>query len=542
MASWRFKFSTFTLHTKTTILVSFVSIAVFAVIAYFSYISMTDLNEKDEEERAQLLATRVADTVEHYIKTVEIQKGNRTKSELPETIVADWRPVRDTLEATVLKTHSELIATRIFYKSSSGNWEERITIPADLPQSTDEEKHFALRQPDDSIISAISEQGRVRHITAESSIDVLGATGLVQVGAVRLVLAYDEGKTSVATLRGFIFPLMVMAIIAITLTTYFLFRQLVYEPLDKLLLTMAKAEAGDLSVESPLASQDEIGLLTRKFNQMLARIREMNQQLNEEQRRLEERVREATTEIAERNEQLEEANLHLFGMQRELTRLERFAVAGQLTAQFAHEVGTPLNLISGHVQLLRARASDERVIKRLDIISSQIERITSIVRSMLDSTRRPKPRLEILDINLLLEQILDATQPTLISQNVEPITKLSAAALSVNADAEQLHQVFINLINNSLDAMPDGGRLLVSTAKEGDKVLIIVEDSGKGIAAEDVEAVFEPMFTTKLESGGTGLGLTIVRQIIQEHNGDIRVESQLSKGTRFLIRLPLATV
>jgi signal transduction histidine kinase len=539
MASLRFKFSTFTLHTKTTILVSVVSIAVFAVIAYFSYISMTDLNEKDEEERAQLLATRVADTVELYIKTVEIQKGNRTKSEQPETIIADWRPVRDTLEATVLKTHSELIATRIFYKSSIGNWEERITIPADLPPATDDEKHFALRQPDDSVISAISEPGRTRHITAESSIDVLGATGLVQVGAVRLVLAFDESKTAVATLRGFIFPLMVLAIIAITLTTYFLFRQLVYEPLDKLLLTMAKAEAGDLSVESPLASQDEIGLLTRKFNQMLGRIRGMNEQLNEEQRRLEERVREATTEIAERNEQLEEANLHLFGMQRELTRLERFAVAGQLTAQFAHEVGTPLNLISGHVQLLRARASDERVIKRLDIISSQIERITSIVRSMLDSTRRPKPRLEILNINLLLEQILDATQPTLISQNVETITKLSTTELSVNADAEQLHQVFINLINNSLDAMPGGGRLLVTTAKEGDRVLIIVEDSGKGIAAEDLEAIFEPMFTTKLESGGTGLGLTIVRQIIQEHNGDIRVESEPYKGTRFLIRLPL---
>ena len=544
MAASRFKFSSFKLHTKTTILVSFVSIAVFAVIAYFSYISMGDLNEKDEEERAQLLATRVADTVEHYIKTEEIQQGNSNRAKLPpvEPVVTDWHHVRDTLEATILKTHNELVETRIFYKAADDTWDERITVPADLPPATAEEKHFVLKQPDDSAIASIHEQGRMRLVTAESSIDVLGTTGLVQVGAVRVILSYDESKTSVATLRNFIFPLMVLAIIAITLTTYFLFRHLVYEPLDKLHLTMAKAEAGDLSVESPLASQDEIGLLTRKFNQMLARIREMNEQLNEEQRRLEERVRDATAEIAERNEQLEEANLHLFGMQRELTRLERFAVAGQLTAQFAHEVGTPLNLISGHVQLLRARASDERVMQRLDIISNQIERITNIVRSMLDSTRRPKPKLETLDVNLLLEQILDATQPTLLSQQVETVMELAPEKLPIQADAEQLHQVFINLINNSLDAMPEGGRLRVSTRRDGATVHIIVEDSGEGIAGEDLEAIFEPMFTTKLESGGTGLGLTIVRQIIQEHHGEISVTSELHKGTRFIIRLPLAAI
>ena len=138
--------------------------------------------------------------------------------------------------------------------------------------------------------------------------------------------------------------------------------------------------------------------------------------------------------------------------------LPRLAAAGQLAAQFAHEVGTPLNLISGHVQLLRARASDDRIIKRLDIIAGQIERITHIVRSMLDSTRRPQPQLETIDINALLARILDATQPTLVARNVEMHTSLSEGLLLIDADADQLQQVFINLINNSLDAMPAGGR------------------------------------------------------------------------------------
>src|SRR5262249_55454535 len=189
---------------------------------------------------------------------------------------------------------------------------------------------------------------------------------------------FNEKQSSAAALRRLIWPLMLLAIVAITLTTYFLFRLIVYKPIDSLLLAMSKAEAGNLSVEVPPQSPDEIGLLTARFNRMLGRIRQMTDQLNLEQRALEGRVKEATAEIAERKEQLEEANLQLFEMQRQLTQLERMAAAGQLAAQFAHEVGTPLNLISGHVQLLRDRTTDERVIKRLDVIAGQIERINHI--------------------------------------------------------------------------------------------------------------------------------------------------------------------
>jgi len=264
----------------------------------------------------------------------------------------------------------------------------------------------------------------------------------------------------------------------------------------------------------------------------------MTEQLNIEQRRLEDRVHEATAEIADRTGQLEEANLRLFEMQRQLTQLERLAAAGQLAAQFAHEVGTPLNLISGHVQLLRARARDERVIMRLDIIAGQIERITNIVRSMLDSTRRPLPQLDLVDINSLLAQILDATQPTLMARNVELHTEMSEALPSIDADADQLQQVFINLINNSLDAMPLGGKLSVTTAPGVDSVVIVLADSGEGIAKDELDLIFDPMFSTK-PGRGTGLGLTIVKQIISEHGGEVEVESEPDRETVFRITLPL---
>ena len=263
----------------------------------------------------------------------------------------------------------------------------------------------------------------------------------------------------------------------------------------------------------------------------------MTQQLNLEQRRLEDRVHEATAEIEDRSGQLEEANLRLFEMQRQLTQLERLAAAGQLAAQFAHEVGTPLNLISGHVQLLRARAQDERMILRLDIIAGQIDRITEIVRSMLDSTRRPMPRLEAVDINSLLLQILDATQPTLMARNVELRTEMAEDLPAIKADPDQLQQVFINLINNSLDAMPLGGELRVATSRDNDSVLIELTDSGEGISSEQIDLIFDPLFSTK-RGRGTGLGLTIVKQIVSEHNGEVEVESEPGKHTSFLIRLP----
>jgi len=223
-----------------------------------------------------------------------------------------------------------------------------------------------------------------------------------------------------------------------------------------------------------------------------------------------------------------------------LTQLERLAAAGQLAAQFAHEVGTPLNLISGHVQLLRARARDDRMIQRLDIIAGQIDRITNIVRSMLDSTKRPVPRLEPVDINSLLAHILDATQPTLMARNVELQTGIAEDLPLIEADADQLQQVFINLINNSLDAMPLGGKLMVTTGLEADSVLIVLSDNGEGIAEDQIDLIFDPMFSTK-RGRGTGLGLTIVKQIISEHNGEVEVESEPGRQTTFRIKLPIAT-
>ncbi|MDQ3014194.1 MAG: ATP-binding protein, partial [Acidobacteriota bacterium] len=218
----------------------------------------------------------------------------------------------------------------------------------------------------------------------------------------------------------------------------------------------------------------------------------------------------------------------------------RLAAAGQLAAQFAHEVGTPLNLISGHVQLLAARTEDQKTRDRLDLVSSQIGRIERIVRNMLDATRRPKPQLDPVDLNALLRRIFEVTAPTLAARQVELATDFHESLPPVSGDGEQLQQVFINLINNSLDAMPHGGWLSFSTTIAGDQIIVRCRDNGEGITEEAKPRIFDPLFTTKLHGRGSGLGLTVVQQIIREHSGSIAVTSEDGQGTEFQIHLPMA--
>ena len=538
-----FKLPPLKLHTRTTLVTSGVLVIVFAVIAILSDLAITKVSDQQERDQAQLLATRVADTVERHIKRQKIRIERRRKSkqvqeEPQETTIPNWSDVREEIEDTIARAYPQLTEVRVFQKVASGQWEEPIRMPVDAGPLPADEVKAASQQITTTKVVSVRQHGANKLITATAGVNVLDAGGPTHFGTVDVLLTFDENHSSAAELRRLMWPLMLLAIISITLMTYFLFRHMVYKPIDSLLLAMSKAEEGDLAAEVASTAPDEIGLLTSRFNRMLGRIRQMTQQLNLEQRRLEDRVHEATAEIADRKEQLEEANLGLFEMQRQLTQLERLAAAGQLAAQFAHEVGTPLNLISGHVQLLRARARDERVIQRLDIIAGQIDRITNIVRSMLDSTRRPVPRLESVDINSLLAQILDATQPTLVARNVDLNTDIAEGLPPIQADPDQLQQVFINLINNSLDAMPLGGKLTVSTALDTDSVMIVLADSGEGIAEDQIDLIFDPMFSTK-RGRGTGLGLTIVKQIISEHNGEVEVESDPGRQTTFRIRLPL---
>jgi two-component system, NtrC family, sensor kinase len=270
-------------------------------------------------------------------------------------------------------------------------------------------------------------------------------------------------------------------------------------------------------------------------------------------------VQEATAELEQRNEQLEETNRELWETTLRLTELERLAAAGQTAAQFAHEVGTPLNLISGHVQLLRSRLGDDKSAQsRLATISAQIERIERIVREMMSRTRPARPVLAPVDLNALLVRIFDATAPAMDARHVRLTSELAEDLPQIEGDADRLQQVFINLINNALDAMPEGGTLSVHTgillsfekraeaaggetdAERACAVFVEFADTGCGMTEELRARIFDPFYTTKGMGQGTGLGLVVVRQVIREHGGEIAVQSERGKGTRFRLKLAAA--
>ena len=259
---------------------------------------------------------------------------------------------------------------------------------------------------------------------------------------------------------------------------------------------------------------------------------------------LRERVRDATIELQIRNQQLQETNLELWHTNRRMNELGRLAAAGQTAAHFAHEVGTPLNLISGHVQLLKSDLGrDPRDAEaRIKTISAQIERIERIVRRMLDKTRF-ETELTPLDLNVVLRKLCDAMAPTFDKNNIR-LTKAFADKLPLMAgSSDRLQQLFLNLINNSLDAMSAGGEIQVRTALEGrtgkaQRIVVDFIDSGSGMTPEVMSHIFDPLYTTKDRGRGTGLGLVIVKQVVTELGGTVTVESELGEGTHFRIDFP----
>ena len=354
-------------------------------------------------------------------------------------------------------------------------------------------------------------------------------------GAVEVVEKLDTVSTIASRYATNLIWIALATIVLMTAAFYLLFQNLVYQPLEKLLSAMEKAKTGNLSAfVGDRIKQDEFGELSGNFNSMMSQIREMTAEQEHQNEILQEKVGEATVELKQKNEQLETANLELFRTTRKMTEMERLAAAGQTAAQFAHEVGTPLNLISGHVQLLQIAVEKEsKEANRLETISTQIERIEQIVREMLDRTRFGASEHISLNLNGLLRKISDAIEPTLDESRVELITNFAENLPPVAGDANRLQQVFLNLVNNALDAMPSGGKLEISTDSDGKKVFVEFADNGVGMNEETSAKIFQPLFTTKERGRGTGLGLVVVKQILQEHEAEIAVISEPEKGAKF---------
>jgi signal transduction histidine kinase len=321
---------------------------------------------------------------------------------------------------------------------------------------------------------------------------------------------------------GLIVGLMVLAMVLST-------RLLVTQPIGKLIAGIDDVAQGDLSRVLLSERDDEIGALASRFNAM-------------------------TFSLRESRAETERQNMAKLALEQRLFQTEKLATMGQLAAEIAHEVGTPLNVIAGRARSLAKKAPDDGVEKNAQIIAEQAGRITRIIQRLLDLTRRKVGTAEPQSINL--NEITFTTMEFLEGQFGGAQVKTTLARAErlplVKGDPDRLQQVFLNLFLNAIQAMPRGGTLHVETAEVERRrpglevappqryVEVKVADSGVGIPADKRDKIFDPFYTSKSREGGTGLGLAVTHGIVKEHDGWIEIHDAPSGGTVFTVYLPVA--
>ncbi len=363
--------------------------------------------------------------------------------------------------------------------------------------------------------------------------------GLYGDGAIEIMERAEHPGLS----RFFIFKGVLLAVITLVLGSILvvaLGAAWVGRPLERIIAKTKRVGAGDLSGPLELSRTDEFGELADAINQMCGQIEEARQRAD-----VEAGARVAAVE--------------------QLRHADRLNTVGRLAAGIAHEIGTPLNVISGRASMIAAgKLPPEEVVQSANTIKSESDRITGIVRQLLDFARRNSPQRKKTELRGLTSLTVDLLQAIAQRKKVN-LVRQDGPEIWAYVDAGQIQQVLTNLVMNAIEAMPEAGGQVTLEIDEGEYEIappvnfatismadpnevksrrsanfarITVTDDGSGIRDEDLQQIFEPFFTTKDVGEGTGLGLSIAFGLVQDHGGWIDVSSRVGEGTRFCIYLP----
>ncbi len=326
-------------------------------------------------------------------------------------------------------------------------------------------------------------------------------------------------------IRSFNIAGMVLFISGVILYCYI--RNQIHKPLVILSAKAKRIGQGDIQPDIKLDGNDELTELAEVVNEMCCQLITGRDKLK--------RVHQARIKALE-----------------QLQHTDRLSTVGEVSAGIAHELGTPLNIVSGRAKMMaRGDMSVDEIRENAEIIRNQSDRMTTTIRQLLDFSRREKLRFASTNINSLIIQVFDILSPIAKKQNVTLVLADIPEIQILYIDPNQIQQVLVNLVMNSIQAMPNGGKTEVDIYKQtmcspntGEESLYLgfsVSDTGTGIDDDTMQHIFEPFFTTKKTGEGTGLGLSIIRGIIEEHNGWINVESQKETGATFTFYLPTET-
>lgn len=364
------------------------------------------------------------------------------------------------------------------------------------------------------------------------------------IGFVRLVInTQDISRVLNVVGKKIFFITLLLIIVSLGLSAYFM-KRIITNPLQDLVNLAQKVSHGELNYKANINSLDEIGELAFAFNKMTEDLKKSRGEIEEYNRTLEDKVNKRTEELKEANELLKKTQV-------ELVQSAKMTAIGQLGAGVAHELNNPLGGVLGYSQYILQKmaspnfsAEDFNTCRKyVGYIEKETKRCQGIVENLLGFSRKS---LEISQTNLkkVLDDSLAILHHQLIIKAIEVDLKVEDDLACVEGNANQLQQVFMNIILNAQQAMPNGGDLTISARNICDntgkpvQIEIRFKDTGCGIAEENIDKIFDPFFTTKREWKGTGLGLSVTYQIIMAHRGRISVDSKEGQGSVFTITLP----
>jgi two-component system NtrC family sensor kinase len=333
----------------------------------------------------------------------------------------------------------------------------------------------------------------------------------------------DKGIKS-AQNKMIVFAIVAFLVISVAISISI--KRYVTRPVKELVKATKKIAEGDLNHSIPVKTEDEIGQLASGFTQMTSDLRKADEKLVEWAKILEQKVEERTEELRK--------------TQNQLLQSEKMASLGKLAAGVAHEINSPLTGILTYSSLLFKAKKDEDPDKEdLEVIVNETNRCKMIVKGLLDFARQTEPQKALSDMNEVIDKSVNLISHQATMQNVKIEKKNKPDLPKMMIDAGQIQQVFINILLNAIEAMPQGGALTLSSGIEDEMAAIQFTDTGIGIPEENLPKIFDPFFTTKKQGKGTGLGLSVSYGIIERHQGKLEVKSQVGKGTTFTVRLPI---
>jgi two-component system, NtrC family, sensor kinase len=475
-------------------------------MAIWGFVQLNALDRILVHQQAQRLEG-VADTISTFYQFFPTKRGlHALDSALKDFIQTDVRLARiDIFDISHGNVDYVTGASRVQYE-----WPDNIVFSA----SAKNKVHY---------VKIETESGPALGLLYPASVDIKGSH--VVVGIIGFSRTNAEIMNSAQQLLIFSSIGLLLFILFILGLSY---GWIIGRPLKMIIQTIDEFQKGQYINRIPIVHRDEWGQISKHFNMMADEIQDVITRNLDLNRHLEDRVREETLKVVQ--------------LQKQVADLKQLTALGHLTANLAHDMGTPLHSIGGLANLLLEKEGwPPDVAHKLKLIVQQTQRLDNVIQNVRKATRLPEPHFEVLTIQEILSETLPLVESFMQKNRVEMKVNIDDVIKPLYVDRYRIQTALMNIIQNALEAMPQGGKITISaqTISPNGLVAVTINDTGTGMPPDMIEKACEPFFSTRQNEGLRGLGLAIVRDIVKTHGGKMEIKSSLGQGTSIILYLPI---